>query len=249
VLDKVVMMATERIPQVYGFDPIADVQVLCPMHKGRAGTEAFNQTLQAHHGAGRSALEYRGGGRGTVRRFVVGDRVMQTRNDYQKGVYNGDVGTVLALDAEEDAVEVQIDGRRHRYEGKEMMALRLAYAVSIHKSQGSEFPAVIIPLLGEHHVMLRRNLLYTAVTRARSLCVLVGDPRAIDRAVRTIDAARRHTGLAGRLERALADPQLWAAPDPADSRPVPSEPGEEPDWSDEDLEALADPPWLEDNNP
>lgn len=204
----VVRMATERIPQVYDLDPVHDVQVLCPMHKGRAGTEAFNNALQAHHGAGRSALEYRGGGRMVLRRFMVGDRVMQTRNDYQKGVYNGDVGTVLSLHPDDDAVEVVIDGVKQRYTGKELMALRLAYAVSIHKSQGSEFPAVIIPLLTEHHVMLRRNLLYTAVTRARSLCVLVGDPRAIDRAVRQVDAARRHTGLAGRLQLAIDDPQL-----------------------------------------
>ncbi|MEM9456321.1 MAG: ATP-dependent RecD-like DNA helicase [Myxococcota bacterium] len=223
VHEKVVTMATERIPQVYGLDPITDVQVLCPMHKGRAGTEAFNRTLQAHHGAGRKALEYRAGGRGTVRRFMVGDRVMQTRNDYQKGVYNGDVGTVLTLDLEEDAIEVQIDGAKHRYEGKELMALQLAYAMSIHKSQGSEFSAVIIPLLTEHHVMLRRNLLYTAVTRARSLCILVGDPRAIDRAVRQVDAARRHTGLAGRLERALMDPRLRMVLD--------SGPGDEPEGS------------------
>ncbi|MEX1363444.1 MAG: ATP-dependent RecD-like DNA helicase [Nannocystaceae bacterium] len=210
VHEVVVRMATERIPEVYGLDPISDVQVLCPMHKGRAGTEAFNDALQAHHGAGRPVLEYRQGSR-VLRRFVVGDRVMQTRNDYQKGVYNGDVGTVVRVDPEESLVEVTIDGARQRYSGKELMALRLAYAVSIHKSQGSEFPAVIIPLLTEHHVMLRRNLLYTAVTRARSLCVLVGDPRAIDRAVRQVDAARRHTGLAGRLERALRDPQLGSA--------------------------------------
>ncbi|MCX4245918.1 SF1B family DNA helicase RecD2 [Paraliomyxa miuraensis] len=211
VHERVVRMATERIPQVYGLDPVHDIQVLCPMHKGRAGTEAFNVTLQAHHAAGRSALEYRGGGRTVLRRFCVGDRVMQTKNDYQKGVYNGDVGTVLALDPAEDAVDVSIDGVKHRYTGKELMALRLAYAVSIHKSQGSEFPAVIIPLLTEHHVMLRRNLLYTAVTRARSLCVLVGDPRAIDRAVRMVDAARRFTGLAGRLKDALRDPALFVA--------------------------------------
>ncbi|MCA9654045.1 MAG: ATP-dependent RecD-like DNA helicase [Myxococcales bacterium] len=217
VHEVVVRMATERIPEVYGLDSVDDVQVLCPMHKGRAGTEAFNETLQAHHGAGRPVLEYRAGGR-LLRRFAVGDRVMQTRNDYQKGVYNGDVGTVATIEPEDDVALVSIDGVRVRYEGKELMALKLAYAVSIHKSQGSEFPAVIIPLLPEHHVMLRRNLLYTAVTRARSLCVLVGDPRAIGRAVRQVDAARRHTGLAGRLERALRDPEAraWSVPSPED---------------------------------
>jgi exodeoxyribonuclease V alpha subunit len=244
----VVRMATERIPEVYGLDPITDVQVLCPMHKGRAGTEAFNRTLQAHHGAGRSALEYRGGGHNTWRKFMVGDRVMQTRNDYQKGVYNGDVGTVLTIDREQTAVQVQIDGNRHRYAGKELMALRLAYAVSIHKSQGSEFPAVIIPLLTEHHVMLRRNLLYTAVTRARSLCIVVGDPRAIDRAVRQIDSARRHTGLAERLRRALLDPEARARPDldpqDPDLGPPPLEGDPPPLDVDEIFAELPDPPWL-----
>ncbi len=247
--EMVVRMATERIPEVYGLDPVHDVQVLCPMHKGRAGTEAFNVALQAHHGAGRPALEYRGGGRLVLRRFVVGDRVMQTRNDYQKGVYNGDVGVVLKLEPEEDAVEVAIDGVKQRYVGKELMALRLAYAVSIHKSQGSEFPAVIVPLLTEHHVMLRRNLLYTAVTRARSLCVLVGDPRAIDRAVRQVDAARRHTGLQGRLLDALSDPELLARPDEgagaAGELEDPAS-GLAGGWEDEiDLDGV-DPPWLAD---
>lgn len=209
----VVKMATERIPAAYGLDGLSDVQVLCPMHKGRAGTESFNRALQAHHTAGAAEIEYGGGGgRGVLRRFCVGDRVMQTRNDYDKGVYNGDVGIVRAVDPEERKCVVEIDGVRVTYTGKELMALQLAYAVTIHKSQGSEFPAVIIPLLGEHHVMLRRNLLYTAVTRARSLCVVVGDPRAIDRAVRRSDATRRHTGLAGRLRRALAEP--WLVPEP-----------------------------------
>lgn len=232
--EMVVRMATERIPEVYGFDPIDEVQVLCPMHKGKAGTEAFNQTLQALHGAGRPALEYRAGGR-LLRKFIVGDRVMQTRNDYEKGVYNGDVGKVKRIDAENNAVDVTIDGVTVHYEGKELMALRLAYAVSIHKSQGSEFPAVIVPLLSEHHVMLRRNLLYTAVTRARRLCIVVGDPRAIDRAVRQVDAARRHTGLAGRIVLSLADPDLLLPP--TDDGEVDDQPGapDEGDWGLDEL--------------
>jgi exodeoxyribonuclease V alpha subunit len=244
VHDLVVRMATERMPEAYGLDPVHDVQVLCPMHKGRAGTEALNATLQAHHsagsGAGRPPLEYRAGGR-VLRRFVVGDRVMQTKNDYQKGIYNGDVGIVLAVDPQEEAIDVVIDGVKHRYVGKEMLTLQLAYAVSIHKSQGSEFPAVIVPLLAEHHVMLRRNLLYTAITRARSLCVLVGDPRAIDRAVRMVDAARRHTGLGGRLLEALADPDLLEREGPAQG------PDEAPEAWDHELDPeLPDPPWLAD---
>jgi exodeoxyribonuclease V alpha subunit len=138
----------------------------------------------------------------------VGDRVMQTRNDYDKGVYNGDVGIVRTIDTEASRMTVEIDGARVSYDGKELMALSLAYAVTIHKSQGSEFPAVIVPLLTEHHVMLRRNLLYTAMTRARKLCIIVGDPVAIDRACRRGDAAGRYTGLAARLRAALAEPWL-----------------------------------------
>ncbi len=199
----VVRMATERIPAAYGLDGRIDVQVLTPMHKGRAGTEALNRALQAHHTAGAPELEYRGAGGQVVRRFRVGDRVMQTRNDYQKNVFNGDVGVVTSVDAEAESLVVDMEGIPVAYEGREISALQLAYAVSIHKSQGSEFPAVIVSLLSEHHVMLRRNLLYTAVTRARRLCVVVGEPRAIERAVRRVETGRRHTGLSRRLREAL----------------------------------------------
>ena len=241
----VVKMATERIPAAYGLDGLADVQILCPMHKGRAGTEAFNRALQEIHTHGASELVYGGtAGRPPLRRFRVGDRVMQTRNDYDRGVYNGDVGIVRVVDTEERRMTVEIDGNRIAYEGNEVMALTLAYAVTIHKSQGSEFPAVIVPLLGEHHVMLRRNLLYTAMTRARQLCVLVGDPAAIDRAARRGDAALRHTGLARRLRAALAEP--WIEPEP--SEPFDSSLGSDADDRadlDEDFDAdldLDDPP-------
>ena len=233
VHDLVVKMAVERIPEAYGLDGRLDVQVLCPMHKGPVGTEAFNRSLQDLHTAGQPEVEYRAGGKHVLRRFRKGDRVMQMRNDYDKGVYNGDVGVVRAVDAEELEITVEVDGQTVRYAGRELMALQLAYAVSIHKSQGSEFPAVIVPLVPEHHVMLRRNLLYTAVTRARRLCVVAGDPRAIDRAVRMDDAGQRHTGLARRLREALVSP--WASPPEGE----PGEPGE-PDAEALD-EALDDP--------
>ena len=207
--DLVVRMAVERIPDAYGLDGRTEVQVLTPMHKGRAGTEALNRALQAHHSAGASGLELRGGpGQGT-RRLCRGDRVMQTRNDYQKNVFNGDVGAVVSVDAQTMSIIVDFEGQRVPYQGKEVGALTLAYACSIHKSQGSEFPAVIVTLLPEHHVMLRRNLLYTAVTRARRLCVVVGEPRAIEQAVRRVDSGRRHTGLARRLRIALG---VWVDP-------------------------------------
>jgi exodeoxyribonuclease V alpha subunit len=122
---------------------------------------------------------------------------------------------VERVDSAQGVVVVDMEGALVSYEGRELAALQLAYAVSIHKSQGSEFPAVVVPILSEHHVMLRRNLLYTAITRAQRLCVLIGDPRAIERAVRRGDAARRHTGLAQRLRAALrGEPDWIPEPDP-----------------------------------
>jgi exodeoxyribonuclease V alpha subunit len=201
--DLVVRMATERIPEAYGLDARTEVQVLTPMHKGGAGTEALNRSLQAHHTSGAPELVLRSAPGAPPRRLCRGDRVMQIRNDYQKNVFNGDVGAVAQVDPEASSVVVDFEGVRVPYQGKELSALTLAYACSIHKSQGSEFPAVIVTLLPEHHVMLRRNLLYTAVTRARRLCVVVGEPRAIEQAVRRVDSGRRHTGLARRLRFAL----------------------------------------------
>jgi exodeoxyribonuclease V alpha subunit len=199
----VVKAVTERIPQAYGLDPRTDVQVLCPMHKGRAGTEAFNQALQNFHTAGRPEVVLDGPGRASPRIFRVGDRVMQVRNDHDRGVFNGDIGWVVSVNPDGPGLVVEVDGEPITYDAKQMTALQLAYAVSIHKSQGSEFPAVVVPLLGEHHVMLRRNLLYTAITRARRLCVVVGDPRALTQAVHRGDAARRFTGLPERVLAAL----------------------------------------------
>ena len=204
--DLVVRIATERIPEVYGLDPKTDVQVLTPMHKGRAGTEALNRSLQDVHTEGLPAVEFKGSKSGVLRRFRLGDRVMQTRNDYEKGVFNGDVGVVAVANAEEGTVKIDFEGHRVTYEGGEMLSLQLAYAVSIHKSQGSEFEAVIVTLLPEHHVMLRRNLLYTAITRARKLCVVVGDRRSIRRAIDRVDDSARHTGLARRLAECFSEP-------------------------------------------
>jgi len=199
----VMKAVTERIPQAYGLDPRSEVQVLCPMHKGRAGTEALNLALQEHHTRGRPELVHSAPGRAHPRVFRVGDRVMQIRNDHERGVFNGDIGVVVSVQEDTQTLTVEVDGVPVAYDHKQLGALQLAYAVSIHKSQGSEFPAVVVPLLGEHHVMLRRNLLYTAVTRARRLCVIVGDPRAITQAVHRGDAARRYTGLSDRLLSAL----------------------------------------------
>jgi exodeoxyribonuclease V alpha subunit len=207
---KIVEMAAERIPAAYGFDRISEVQVLCPMHKGRAGTEAFNAALQSIYTGDAEGLEAPGPRHEQGRVFRLGDRVMQIRNDYDRSVFNGDIGVVIRIQADVGTLTVDFDGVYATYERKELGALRLAYAISIHKSQGSEFPAVLIPMLTEHHVMLRRNLLYTAITRARRLCVVVGDPRAIERAIRRADAARRWTGLAERT-LAMLDARLGVA--------------------------------------
>lgn len=207
---KIVEMAAERIPAAYGFDRVGEIQVLCPMHKGRAGTEAFNTALQTIYTGDAEGLEAPGPRGEHGRIFRLGDRVMQIRNDYERSVFNGDIGVVIRVQADKDTLTVDFDGVTATYERKDLGALRLAYAISIHKSQGSEFPAVLIPMLTEHHVMLRRNLLYTAITRARRLCVVVGDPRAIERAIRRADAARRWTGLAERT-LAMLDGRLGVA--------------------------------------
>jgi exodeoxyribonuclease V alpha subunit len=187
----VVKLCSERIPRAFGFDPIRDVQVLTPMHRGAAGTEELNRALQA-------ALNPSGEAAGP---FRVGDKVMQLRNDYDRDVFNGDVGRVHSIDDldGEPLVRVDLDGRVVEYSGDALDQLELAYAVSVHKSQGSEYPAVVLLLLPQHFVMLRRNLFYTAVTRGKRLVVVVGAPRAIKRAVSEGGGMERHTSLADRL--------------------------------------------------
>ncbi|MBK7579394.1 MAG: ATP-dependent RecD-like DNA helicase [Myxococcales bacterium] len=189
----VVELATSRIPKRFGFDPVRDIQVLTPMHRGPAGTQVLNQQLQAALNPSGPSLESRGQ---TLR---VGDKVMQTRNDYERDVFNGDLGVVSAVDASARSLQVLFDGREVTLEDADLESLTLAYATSIHKSQGSEYPAVVVPMLSTHFVMLSRNLLYTAVTRARRLCVLVSDPRALRLALSEVRREERSTGLMARL--------------------------------------------------
>jgi exodeoxyribonuclease V alpha subunit len=185
-----------RIPQKFGLNP-QQIQVLAPMYRGPAGVTALNQRLQEALNPP-SPLKPEKALFGQV--FRPGDRVMQTRNNYDKDVYNGDIGSVLALDPVEHALMVDFDGRQVTYDWSECDQLVLAYAVSVHKSQGSEFPAVVIPLVTSHYMMLQRNLLYTAVTRARKLCVLVGSRKAIGMAVKNNRVAHRYTALDWRLK-------------------------------------------------
>jgi exodeoxyribonuclease V alpha subunit len=188
---KIAHLAVARIPAAYGLDPVHEVQILCPMHRGPVGTEAFNSRLQISH-CGRHAESFWVAG---GRRFCEGDRVMQMRNDYERNVFNGDIGTVMSLG--EDSITVDFDGARKEYKRYDARSLSLAYAMTIHKSQGGEFPAVVVPVLSDSR-MLDRNLLYTAITRARSVCILVGHREAIVRAV-TTTTQRRWTRLSHRL--------------------------------------------------
>ena len=192
----------ERIPRAFGLDPLRDVQVLAPMHRGAAGTERLNAALADALAGDRAPLDLPPRGE-RQRPLRVGDKVMQVRNDYDRDVFNGDIGFVAGAvrgDAgEATGIVVDFDGRKVEYDLDAMGALTLAYAVSIHKSQGSEYPAVVVTLCSAHHVMLRRNLLYTAITRGRALVVLVAEARALRRAVGEAGGSERETGLRARL--------------------------------------------------
>lgn len=191
----VVELVQERIPRKFGFTP-DQIQVLSPMHRGAVGVGSLNAALQAALNPPRpGAFERVIGGRA----YRTGDRVMQIRNNYDKEVFNGDMGQIAEIDLEEQVVSVRMDERTVRYDFLELDELIHAYAVSVHKSQGSEFPAVVIPLLPTHYMMLQRNLLYTGVTRAQKLVVLVGTPRAVAIAVHNDRAHERFSGLAERL--------------------------------------------------
>jgi exodeoxyribonuclease V alpha subunit len=191
-------LCAERLPRRYHLDPIEDIQVLAPMYRGETGAHHLNQVLQERlnpkeQGWKRGGTEYR-----------VGDKVMQVRNNYDKGVFNGDVGRIRAIDPENQVVRVLFE-EEVEYDFSELDELVLAYAVSVHKSQGSEYRAVVMPLTTQHYLMLQRNLLYTAVTRARELVVLVGTKRALGIAVRNARTAERHTALAARLRTLLRE--------------------------------------------
>ncbi|RYE94276.1 MAG: ATP-dependent RecD-like DNA helicase [Myxococcales bacterium] len=187
-------LVTERIPARFGLDPARDIQVLAPMRKGEVGIEALNLELQAALNPPRGQPLRRGD-----RSYHVGDKVMQLKNDYGRDVYNGDIGFVVDVQVDERKLTVRIDDRDVEYDDEALDNLTLAYAVSIHKSQGSEYPAVVIPWLRQHFVMLSRNLLYTAVTRGKRLVVLVADPRAIEVGLAEERREDRRTSLAERL--------------------------------------------------
>jgi exodeoxyribonuclease V alpha subunit len=196
ITDRLLTMVRERIPKRFGLDPLRDVQVLTPMNRSALGTEALNARLQ-------EVLNPAQGGAEVERfsmRFRVGDKVLQTQNNYQREVFNGDIGRIMSIDEAERELIVEFDGRSVVYDFGELDELTLAYALSIHRSQGSEYPAVVIPLHTQHFLMLQRNLLYTGLTRGKRLVALVGTRQALEMAVQRQEMRARCSLLRQRLE-------------------------------------------------
>ncbi|MHB9057285.1 MAG: SF1B family DNA helicase RecD2 [Bacillota bacterium] len=209
---EMIQLVTRRLADFRGFDPIRDIQVLSPMHRTPVGVEVLNRELQERLNPAPEGAERAAG----PARFRPGDKVMQVRNDYQKGVFNGDIGWVVAVDDEEGEVTVSFPEsdveRQVIYDRGELDELTLAYAISVHKSQGSEYRAVVMPLTTQHYVMLQRNLLYTAITRARELVVLVGTRKALSVALHNDQIQRRFTRLKERLAVGGASPRGAGGP-------------------------------------
>lgn len=207
--DLVVDIVRNRLPRKYqeltgaDLDPVRDVQVISPMYRGTAGVHALNEALQATLNPNRNQrqAEQKLGGRV----FRVGDKVMQTRNNYEKGVFNGDIGFIHSIDDNENLIYVLIDNNAVEYDYTEAAEdLIHAYCISTHRSQGSEYPVIVMPLLGQHYMMLQRNLLYTAITRAKRMVVLVGERKAVGMAVGNNKVSKRFTGLVQRLTKKRA---------------------------------------------
>jgi exodeoxyribonuclease V alpha subunit len=187
---RIVELVSKRIPRRFGFDPIKDIQVLCPMNRGGVGARSLNIELQAAlNPAGDKKVERFGW------TFAPGDKVMQIENDYDRDVYNGDIGMIEDIDMDEGEVAVDFDGRTVTFAFGELDTLVPAYAATIHKSQGSEYPAVVIPVMTQHYTMLQRNLIYTGITRGKKLVVLVGQKKAVAIAVKNVSGRTRWSKL------------------------------------------------------
>jgi exodeoxyribonuclease V alpha subunit len=187
-------LVSQRIPRRFGLDAMRDVQVLCPMYRGEAGADTLNIQLQDLLNPGQIEIE-RGG-----RRFRIGDKIMQSRNDYDREVWNGDVGAITFLDKGAAIAHVRFSDRDHQYRFEELGDLLPAYAISVHRSQGSEYPAVVVPVTTDHFLMLRRSVVYTAITRGRELVVLVGSRKALEMAVNNADDGHRFSALKERIQ-------------------------------------------------
>jgi len=193
VVSTIVKLCSKAIPMRFDLDPVQEVQVLTPMHKGVVGTTNLNQVLQKVLNPNPVMIETRGN------TFKLGDKVMHLINNYQKEVFNGDIGTISAIDQKKEVLSVDYYGRTVSYDFAEMDEISLAYAISVHKSQGSEYPAVIVPIMHQHFVLLQRNLLYTAITRGRNLVILIGTKKALSIAINNNKPKKRLSGLAYRL--------------------------------------------------
>ena len=191
-LEIVKELVSIRIPKRFDFDPAEDIQVLTPMNRGLIGAENLNTELRDILNP--AGVQIRGD------KFRVGDRVIQTRNNYEKEIFNGDIGNIVSFEPEWNEVTVDFDGKRIAYHVSELDEMNLAYAVTIHKSQGSEYKAVVIPLATQHYILLKKNLLYTALTRGKNLVVLVSSPKALKLALEGKNMERRFTNLAKRLQ-------------------------------------------------
>jgi exodeoxyribonuclease V alpha subunit len=202
IQDLIVRLVKERIPKRFGFDPKTDIQVLSPMNRSVLGARNLNQVLQEALNPGSGGPEIQRFGW----TFRLGDRVIQTENDYNRDVFNGDLGIIEQINRVEQEMTVNFEGRQVEYDFGDLDELALAYVLSIHKSQGSEFPCVVIPLHTQHYMMLQRNLLYTAVTRGKKLVILVGTKKALGMAVRRQDTSRRYTALRRRLQQTSSSP-------------------------------------------
>ena len=193
----IVDIVARRIPEKFSI-PSADIQVLSPMHRGVAGVRSLNEKLQARLNPMKyHQPEYRSGSR----LFRLSDRVMQLRNNYDKDVFNGDMGLIQAIDLEDQEMMIDMEGNIVTYDFSDLDEITLAYAISVHKSQGSEYPVVVLPMLTQHYMMLQRNLFYTAITRAKKMVVIVGTRKAMAIAVNNDKIATRWSALKERLQR------------------------------------------------
>ncbi|HEJ83518.1 MAG TPA: ATP-dependent RecD-like DNA helicase, partial [Desulfobacteraceae bacterium] len=193
VLREIIQLVTERVPERFGLNPFDDIQVLTPMHRGVVGSENLNMALQ-------KALNPTGKGIARGDRVLrIHDKVMQIRNNYDKEVFNGDMGRILRVDPELREVIISFDRREIPYDYNDLDEIVLSYAVSVHKSQGSEYPAVIVPLVMQHYMLLQRNLIYTAVTRGRKLVILIGARKALAIGVNNNKIRKRYTRLKEKL--------------------------------------------------
>jgi exodeoxyribonuclease V alpha subunit len=190
ILENIVTLVSQRLPQKFSMHPFNDIQVLTPMRKGIIGAENLNRALQTVLNPGQKESAFRSGNQ-----FQVGDKVMQLRNNYNKEIFNGDIGRIASIDLGEQQLQISFDDRLIDYEFSELDEISLAYAVSVHKYQGSECPCVVMPLHTTHFKLLHRNLLYTAVTRGKRLVVLVGSSKALYIAVKNDEVKKRYSGL------------------------------------------------------